>query len=731
MAEFKVKTKGGANPQGKPRVYFTCHPQDFDKYFEKLCADIFKTHQCAIYYTEDMTAVIEEQDKATDLGSHNLFIVPVTFKLLSQPNRAMDEDIPYALQQHIPVLPFMMEPGIDAVYSRPDRFGELQYLNPYSTDLTEISYEEKLKKYLEAVLISDETAKKVREAFDAYIFLSYRKKDRRYANELMKLIHSHPEFRDIAIWYDEFLTPGESFRDGIDKMLADSDLFALLVTPNLLEEPEGRPNFVMGEEYPAAKKSGIGILPTEMEDTNKAALGKKFDGIPACVKPEDADFKPRLMEYVAKIAAADNDDDPMHNYLIGLAYLEGIDVETDRARGLALITKAAEADLPEAMVRLCDMFWEGDGVALDYQNALKWAERLYSYSRGHLGEAHQFTIECLSNLAAVYGRKDDYHKKLELSKKVYDLSYRTLGDRNPTTLKYLCNLALAYAQVKFYKKAYEIAEKAYSLQRCVLGEEDPQTVFSLDLMAMACMTMGDNKKARELCKRVYILRCQILGEEDDDTIKSLEKLMKAYDSSGEQEKATELCKQLYDVRCRVLGGEHEDTLDTMDDLVLFYIEQDNNDELLKLYQKRYSIQCRTMGEKDINTLATMHDIARTYYYLGNYQMALAVCEEAYGLQVSVLGENHNSTRDTQQTLGRIRKALKKANSLSEGLRQALSQIEIRYDGLCQSLGKEHPETQKVWEALQLVYRNFGVCHHCGGDFDEQQKCLKCGKPKDY
>ena len=42
----------------------------------------------------------------------------------------------------------MMEQGIDSIYSQPDKFGELQYLKPYSTDITEISYEEKLKKYL-------------------------------------------------------------------------------------------------------------------------------------------------------------------------------------------------------------------------------------------------------------------------------------------------------------------------------------------------------------------------------------------------------------------------------------------------------------------------------------------------------------------------------------------------------------------------------------------------------
>lgn len=53
MTDFKFKTKGNANPQGKPRVYFTCHPDDFERAFEKIC--------------EDMNAEITENDRATDL----------------------------------------------------------------------------------------------------------------------------------------------------------------------------------------------------------------------------------------------------------------------------------------------------------------------------------------------------------------------------------------------------------------------------------------------------------------------------------------------------------------------------------------------------------------------------------------------------------------------------------------------------------------------------------------
>ena len=258
--EFLYKTRGNSSPKGKPRVYFTCHPDDFDRFFYKIRGDILKTHDCAIYYTEDMSADLSAENSLADLSRMNLFVIPVTRALLTQPNRAIDSDLRYADANNIPILPLMMEPGIDVFYGKPDKFGERQYIDPYCHDMTAVSYEEKLKRYLDSVLIGGELADKVRKAFDAYIFLSYRKNDRAYANKLMRMIHDNPECRDVAVWFDEFLTPGESFVESIERILRKSDLFALLVTPNLLEKPDGKPNFVMGEEYPAARSAGNATL---------------------------------------------------------------------------------------------------------------------------------------------------------------------------------------------------------------------------------------------------------------------------------------------------------------------------------------------------------------------------------------------------------------------------------------------------------------------------------------
>lgn len=382
MANLMFKTKGMVNPKGKPRVYFTCHPDDFIRTFDKVSGDLLKVSDCAIYYTENMNEVLSDREQETDLSLMNLFVIPVTRKLLENHSRAMDADLLFAKRMNIPVLPIMFDSNLDRLYGQNDKFGEMQYINPFSSDKTEISYEEKLKKFLTSVLVSDETAKRVRSAFDAYMFLSYRKKDRFYANELMRLIHSNRECRDIAIWYDEYLVPGESFNENISKMLNDSKLFTLLVTPNLLEEPDGIPNFVMGKEYPAALELGMEIVAAEMESTDRDELSNKFKGVPECVNPrEEKQFKERLIQALRKVAVTSNDRDPEHNYLIGLAYRDGIDVEVDRQRGLDLIKTAAETGHIEAASDLAKMYYYGIHVAKNYEQAAYWQEKKIRWLR--------------------------------------------------------------------------------------------------------------------------------------------------------------------------------------------------------------------------------------------------------------------------------------------------------------------------------------------------------------
>lgn len=365
MSQFKYKTRGNSNPKGKPRVYFCCHPEDFKRYFESVSNEILAKQNCAVWYTNE--AITRDEDFFLDLKQMQLFVMPVTTNLLCTENEALDIEFNFAIENHIPVLPLMQESGLEELFNK--KCGDLQFLDKNNADITAISYDEKLQKYLESVLIGDELAEKIRAAFDAYVFLSYRKKDRKHAQELMRLIHKNEFYRDIAIWYDEFLTPGENFNNSIKEALQKSGLFVLTVTPNLVNET----NYIMTTEYPMAKEEGKPILPAELVPTNREELSKKYAEIPNPTNAyNEAELSEALLESIKKMAIKENENSPEHNFFIGLAYLGGVDVEVDRERALELITGAAEAGLIEATDELYNMYLNGHGVKKDYEIATKW-----------------------------------------------------------------------------------------------------------------------------------------------------------------------------------------------------------------------------------------------------------------------------------------------------------------------------------------------------------------------
>lgn len=735
MAKFIVKTKGNGSPKGKPRVYFSCHPADFERYFEKICADLWTARDCAVYYTEDMTEDFLAEDLETELHRMNLLVVPVTFKLLRERNRTLDFDLAYAKKEHIPVLPIMMETGLDALYSLPEKFGKLQYLNPFSTDFTEIGYEEKLKKYLDAVLVDDDTAERIRKAFDAYVFLSYRKKDRRYANDLMRLIHKHPECRDIAIWYDEFLTPGESFEENIGKALERSDLFALLVTPNLLEEVDGKPNFVMGVEYPEAKKAGKPIFPAEMEETDKQALQSKFEGIPTCTDPQNEPlFKDAFLKALCRAAKSENDADPEHNFLIGLAYLEGIDVEVDRERALALITSAAEGELPEAMEKLYKMYDEGYGVPLDYRKAAYFAEKLASYYQKTKGEEHPDTLTALSNLAhfygkagegkralalkeqvyaqycrvfgsdhpdtlvalsnlaAGYGAQGDLQKEKELGQRVYDLRKGILGEGHPDTLNSLLNLSVIYGDLGMPKESLELRRRAYAMHERILGGDHPRTLIALSNLASALGTAGDHKQALTLHLQAYDLRLRVLGKEHPQTVNTLNNLAATHRNLGELEKAAELFEEVVSARMSSFGEGHPDTLVALSNLAFVYGDLGDHLQAKALFERVLALRLSLFGREHPQTLNVMHNLALTERCLKNHQRAKELLEQVYLQRSRILGRAHPQTLTAQGNLACL------WGDLGNYQRERVLEEEV-YALRCETLGKEHPQTLSVLSNL--------------------------------
>ncbi len=700
MAVFKVEAENNADIDKKPRVYFTCHPEDFEKHFKTICEDIFNTHDCAVYYTEDMTEAIAEEEKELDLGRNNLFVVPVTFKLLTIPNRAMDEDIPYALKEHIPVLPIMMEPGLVTFYSRPDKFGELQYLNPYSADLTEISYEEKLKKYLESVLISDELAKRVRAAFDAYIFLSYRKKDRKYANELMRLIHSHPECRDIAVWFDEFLTPGESFKENIEKILDDCQLFTLLVTPQLLEKVvdkngEERDNYVLSTELPLARKKqqekGIDIFAVEMEDTNKEALSAI--AIEDYVNSGDDAFRERLLDTVSRMAITTNDT-PEHNFLIGLAYLDGIDVEKNHDRALTLITDAASNNVPEAMAKLVEYYSTAD--TLHYEKSVFWATRMVDHAVQQHGEDSEEALRAKNILAFQYEYAGNYKEALKLRKQLCKQSRDLLNKHDDYTLQLFTDLANVYLRCDKAGDALKVLNQLHASLQDIPDKSLHHTLHSLSSLALAHCAKGNYNEALRYQTQAYRLWKQTYGEKHFVTIIMLDNLGDIYHMMGEYAEALARRKKASALFNDTLGPEHFHTLIALDNLAETYIDYGNPKRALRIRQDTYPLFYKTLGEDHPETLTAFNNLAKTYGAVAEYDEALRLHTQAYESLRKVMGEKHSRTLAALNGIGY---ALGKLGRH----REALESRQKEYEQRCETLGPTHKET--------LISLNNVACSH--------------------
>lgn len=359
---MKWCTRNGGDLQGKQFVYIAGGEKAIELYTTgkhefNVVDRILQKANCAVALGEKLLSEDE-------IAQFQMMVILVTSELLE--DEGVIGIITAAQELSIPILPLMLESGLESSFNMV--FESLQCLYPFSCDCTQSPFDEKLQDYLNGTLIGDELEKEVRESFDGYIFLSYRKKDRYYARQLMERIHSFDFCRDIAIWYDEAIIPGEDFNESIYQALMKSDIFMLMVTPNILEDG----NYVHEKEYPAAVENGKLIFPVEVAATDRDEL-KKYDGLTECISFEDTEkLRDVLYGLVSRMPRKQHTDAAYHTYLMGIAYLYGIDVEVNTERGLSLLYEAIEQGCPQAAGKLAEMYREGKVVENNYGKYLYW-----------------------------------------------------------------------------------------------------------------------------------------------------------------------------------------------------------------------------------------------------------------------------------------------------------------------------------------------------------------------
>lgn len=470
METLKYKTRGESSPSKKQNVYYTAHKEDFNVYFSEITDEILSKYDVAIWYKDE--EIVSDEEHLSNLSEMSLFVIPITTQLLTTNNYVLDKEYQYAVENHIPVLPIMVEDGLVELFNT--KIGNIQYLDKINVDITTISYEEKLKKYLDSIIVGKELTEKIKESFEAYIFLSYRKKDRIYAQKLMKKIHSFDDFRDVAIWYDEYLTPGENFDQEIINALEKSDVFVLVVTPNLVNEV----NYIMNIEYPRAKKSKKNVLPIQLIPTDISKIKEKYPDILELIDFEDNETIIKCLKEVININTKNNAE---HLYLMGLAYLIGVDVEINHEMAVKLITDAAQDNLIEAIEKLTNMYHNGEGVKIDYEEEIKWREKLVKtlkekYNKTGLEEdGNKLFWETIYLGDAYYDIRQNekvqelYLKALDVAKKQAE-KYDTINSKR--------NVAIGYSKIgilEYYFRNLLDAEEYFLKSLTIIKNISEQT----------------------------------------------------------------------------------------------------------------------------------------------------------------------------------------------------------------------------------------------------------------
>lgn len=645
MSNIAVKTKGNASPQGKARVYFSCHSEDFAPFFDLLCEDIFSSQNCAVYYEADFDNPADEEELEALLSDMQLFVIPVSNKYLQKPCRAREYEYRFAIEHHIPILPIEVERGVIGRFAEimnrvGEGYGDVQLLSRVSVDATEIPYAEKMEKMLKGILASDELAKRVRAAFDAYIFLSYRKKDRAYAKKLMQLIHKIPGCRDIAIWYDEFLIPGEGWNQAIMDAMKKSKLVTLAVTPSVVE-PD---NYIILHEYPDAVNGGKEVVPVEIVPTDRDLLAKLFPGLAV---PVDAEKETELIQALKSIIVEENDKDQEHNFLIGIAYLSAIDVERDPERAVALITSAAEARLPEAIRKLVSMYNTGEGVKRDYIAAAKWQEKLVEVLEGtateimimaellHAAEMWR-GVRNLDRARSACERCLKYEGK-EGTARNLALAYEKLGD--------ICLSEKKVAEAKtHFLKILEIRKKLAAETGTLLIERDLSGSYTR--LGDICMAEGNLEEAREYyLKALQIDETHVTGEAAGDITVSYGRLGDIFRVERKPEEAREYylkAMRIYEKQVAETGSAEarRNLAITYDCIGNTYEPESTTKEAGEYYLKALELREKLVTETE--SIEAGRDLSASYFNLGDICQAQGNLQEAreYYLKALQIGEKN-------------------------------------------------------------------------------------------
>ncbi|KOR31765.1 hypothetical protein TI05_11545 [Achromatium sp. WMS3] len=419
------------------------------------------------------------------------------------------------------------------------------------------------------------------------------------------------------------------------------------------------------------------------------------------------------------------------------------------AQALPLLQQAANRGEAMAQTALAVMYWQGQGVTKNPDQAFKWANKA----------AKQGDPNAQFVLAILYVRGIGTNKNPELAVQwlrkaaaqghenaLAIIAQLKAQQESPPANNQPQNLALQQAKelnsqvVKLYQQgkyaeAVPLAKQALAISEQALGTNHPDVANGLNNLAALYTAQGQYQQAEPLYQRSLKIREQALGANHPDVAASLHNLAELYRAQGQYQQAEPLYQRSLKIWEQALGANHPDVATSLNNLAGFYYVQRQYAKALdyvrrasRIYQERIvanSREATSGGDKErtgfkgtfgwhlgiaaarvaeapeLRDELTAESFAISQlFHAGSVGNAVAQMAARFASGSSALADLARAKEDTQtmwlKTEADLITAIGKPNdqqnpTLIQNLRTRSQELKTQLDALNQRLAQEFPD----------------------------------------
>ena len=390
----------------------------------------------------------------------------------------------------------------------------------------------------------------------------------------------------------------------------------------------------------------------------------------------------------------------------------------------------------------------------DYDEGLKWAEKLYDYAHLHFRidehspiflilQVHKDSADVKTTMLTMNiaraRQKGDYQKALKFAQESYNFTREYFGSKDERAILSSVILGGIYSGQGHFIRAESLLKQGFSLAQEVLGETHFINVFIFEHLAGFARNQGNYGEAESYYNNAYSLGKK-LNYNPLYLRRILTDLMDLYFSQNRFEDAKSIYLEIdslgqlstHDVYITpqvTLDGplvkgimemnkyvfEDLTRIKTFQNLAVFAFEYQE----LHTYAKRgldeaLSISEDKFGPKHPYTIGVLHNLAQLPYYQKRYHEAESSLKKVYLLEKEVLGAKHPNTLNTKLTLAFL--------YYYQGHHQkSVSLFEETLPSLKNILGFKHP-------GVQFAYLNYAMVLVNLNQYKESVKLLKRMEP---